>query len=146
MQNQIHGKPGGPIEIEYEYRISTFRMITSSIYCCAIIIFFSWAQINYDIFDWDDSQYVSGIIEGKYDNRGSPIYNTCYFEINGKRYYSGDLTDDYEIGDYFEGDLEDWSDPLVMDDMTELIYFALILCIIIGFMGFALRKTRIEKR
>jgi len=142
MNNQIHGIPGRPKEVEYEYSRSTWRMVISALSIIVIIITFSWAQMNHDIFDWDDSEYVNGTIDKKYDNRGSLIYNTCYFEINGRRYYSGDLTDDYEVGDHFEGRLDDWSDPLVMDDMTEFVFFAFIMAIIVGFLGFALSKDK----
>jgi len=109
-----------------------------------IITLFLVLAFKFNIFD--DSQYVSGEITNKFDNRNSTLYRTAWFEIDGKKWDAWDYIEDYEIGDQFSGRLEPWSDPLVMDDISSVVTFGFFMALVTGLIGFCFKPKEIQKR
>lgn len=132
----------GPRVPKYIYVLNMKRVVTAIIVANLLVVLSVYLVLELNLLD--DQVAVDGDITDKYDNRNSTLYRTVWFEIDGERWDAWDEVDDYEIGDHFEGKLEPWCDPLVTCDLSELVFFAFILAVILGTMGAILQRDKIE--
>lgn len=129
LDHQIHGKPPRrppkkipPVTLDDSINIPIFFIVLAVVLPLILgVTFYNWADGM-----WGTKPvHIEGIIDGL----GSSPISGRHWEINDDWYFPGRYWDDYSEGDYFEGELYEWTEPGAANDLLPFVTSALVVAL-----------------